>query len=59
MPWVSQFGGDHQAAKSFSMGVIELFLFRMASLASKEKKNDHLSANLVERGEVVHRNPQT
>lgn len=37
MPWVSQFGGDHQAAQSFSMGVIELFLFKMASLASKEE----------------------
>lgn len=56
MPCFSQFSGNHQAAKSLSVGVIEFILLKMASLASKAKI-DCLSTNLIEQ-EVVHRNFQ-
>lgn len=51
----SQFGGNNQAAKSLSMGVIKFILLKMASLASKVKI-DCLSTNLTEQEVVVHRN---
>lgn len=54
----SIWGGNHQEAKSFSMGVIEFTLLKMASLASKAKI-DRLSAMLAEQEVLVHGNLQT